>query len=491
VTYPVGSQAYPTAVEIRDQILRDLGYHGARNGLTYNTRPGSDYYKLATALANRVAIAIANNQISNDQRNPLLAAGTNLREIARVYGIEPRPASRSAGLATVSVTTSTSIPAGWQATAGNGLKYQVQSTQTVTNGQQILIASVGTGFATRLPFGSQLTWDSAAIATLLNPLVVSSLGGITGGFDEDDDEDIRRRLVDRLAAQAVGGNGASIKAWSEEISAGIQAGFVYEALRGPGSFDFAITREDGDRTVDGQLVIQSTANVIANMPGGVVSINGTTVDPEEIDVIFAARLPLPEAAGGTGGGWIDASPFPDQIVRVLSTFGALVTIDAATEPQVGQTIGLWDGTVDPPVMKMFQILTVDGSPGNFDITLNGATSFVDPDDILSAGADNLVAYAALARDEFLALGPGEKTDNVDILPRALRYPRPEVSFPYDVTSKQITAVQAAFFEISDLSYAGVFEEGTGVTRLSPSLPMTTAEPPKQLVARRIAFIRKI
>lgn len=487
MTFPVGSQAYPTAIEIRDQILRDLGYYGARNGITYNLLPGSDYFKIATALGNRVAIAISNNLISNDQRNPLLANGDQLREIARVYGIEERPASVSSGPATVSVTTTTTIPAGWQATAPNGLKYQVQFSTTVDDGESVTIASTTAGRATRLAEGVQLTWDSAAIAPLLNPLTVGP-GGVTGGEDADDDEDIRRRLVDRLAAQAVGGNGASIKQWSEEVSAGIQASFVYEADRGPGSLDFAVVRSDGDRTVASIIVTQSKANVIANMPGGVISINGTTVVPELLDVIFEAKLPLPNE---TGGGWIDASPFPvDEIVRVTNINGAQLTIDSTDPPTVGQTIGLWDSSADPPVMRPCQIMSVAGGTNNWIITTSIAVSFVEIDDIVSAGAENLVSYAETALAEFLALGPGEKTNSPDLLPRSLRYPRPEISFPYDITSRQITAVQAAFPEISDLAFAGVFEEGTSTPKTTPSLPPSTFDPPRILVALRIAFIRK-
>lgn len=490
MTYPVGSQAYPTAVEIRDQILRDLTYYGARHDITYNVLPGSDYYKIATALGNRVAIAIANNLISNDQRNPLLATGDALREIARVYGIEERPAAPSAGAAIVSVSTTTTIPSGWQATAPNGLKYQVQSTTSVDDGDSVTIASTTAGRSTRLAAGTQLTWDSAAVAPLLNPLTVGP-GGITGGEDADDDEDIRRRLVDRLAAQAIGGNSASIKQWSEDVSAGIQAGFVYQAIRGPGALDFAVTRSDGDRTVSSILVTQSKANVIANMPGGVISINGTTVVPEEIDVIFEMKLPFPDSAGGTGGGWIDASPFPDAIVRVTNVGFPALTIDATTAPLVGQTIGLWDNTIDSPVMRPCRITTVGGTSGAYTITLDIAVSFVDVDDIVSAGAENLVRYAETAIAEFLALGPGEKTNSVDLLPRSLRYPRPEVLWPFEITSRQITTVQAAYPEISDLAFAGVFLEGTSTPHTTPSLPPTTFDPPRILVAKRIAFIRKI
>lgn len=490
-TFSVGNAAYPTAIQIRDQILSDLTFYGLQGGITFNVKPGSEHYKIATALANRVAIAIANNKISNDQRNPLTATGDALRDIARVYGIEERPASQSTGDASVKVATgaTVTIPAGWQGTGPNSKKYVTTQINVVSNGDTISMTSVEAGADTVLATGSQITWDSASIASLLSPATVLA-PGIRGGADTDDDEDIRRRLLDRLAAQAVGGNGASIKGWAEEISASIHSAYVYEAIRGPASFDVAIVGSTGDRTLSGTIVDAARANVRSNMPGGVISINLTTVVPEELDVILTARLPSPESVGGAGGGWRDADPWPADAVKVTNIAGATFTVNGATAPIVGQSIGLWNRSdVDNPVMEERTVTTVGGSAGAWTITLTGSNSFVVVGDYISAGATNLVNYAATAYAQFLLLGPGEKTDNPDLLPRSARYPSQETSGVMDITNRQLAEVMNEYDEMIDLSYGAVYETGSAVTRLSPSLPPTTASPPRILVCKKLAIVK--
>jgi uncharacterized phage protein gp47/JayE len=490
-TFAVGNAAYPTAVQIRDQILSDLTYYGSQGGIVFNVKPGSEHYKVATALANRVTIAIANNKISNDQRNPLTSTGEPLRDIARVYGIVERPSSQSSGNVSIKVATGVSItiPTGWQGTGPNSKKYvTTQLNSGVVNGDSIAMISVESGADTVLTTGQQITWDSAAIASLINPATVLS-PGIRGGADTDDDEDIRRRLLDRLAAQAVGGNGASLKGWAEETSASIHSAYVYQGIRGPATADIAIIASTGDRTLSGAIVDSSRANVVASMPGGVVSINLTTVVAEELDIIFEVRLPLPESMGGTGGGWRDAVPWPSDLVQVTAIAGSNFTVDGSTSPVVGQSIGLWNRSdIDDPVMEERTITAVSGSTGAWVITMTGSNSFVVVGDYVSAGATNLVAYAASAYAQFLLLGPGEKTNNVDLLPRSARYPSTETSGSMELTNRQISEVMNEYDEMIDLSYGAVYETSTTTTRLSPSIPSTTSSPPRILVCKRLAFI---
>jgi hypothetical protein len=493
MTYQVGNAAYPTANELRDQILRDLTYYGQVHGITFNVKKGSEHYATAQALANRLVVAIANNRISHDQRNPLIAEGDDLYDMARVYGIVERDASVSAGSVSVKVGggSSVTIPAGWQATGPNGKKYVTTGAATVSNGGSVDMTSVDTGEDTELDTGDQLTWDSAAIALLLNPATVES-PGIVGGEDTDDVEDIRRRFLDKLAAQAIGGNGASIKEWSEEPSAQVSAAFVYQGLMGPGSLSSCVIRDQGDRTVTGAVVDLCRQNLQAELPGGVISINLTTCSPENLDIVLGAVLPLPRSAGGAGGGWRDADPWPAALVKVTAIVGTTLTVNGSTSPIVGQSIGLWNRTdTDAPVMTERTVLTVGGSSGAWTITLDGAIGFVGVDDYVSAGASGLVQYAADVYAEFVKLGPGEKTENEDLLPRSARYPSPEVTAPYTLTAKQLAPVLDAYDELLDLTYSATYESGTTTPRTTPSIPATTSDAPKILVCRRLAIVKKV
>jgi uncharacterized phage protein gp47/JayE len=490
----VGSAAYPTPTELRDQILRDLYWYGLRNGIAFNVLPGSEHYLLATSLANRVSIAIANNGISNDQRNPLTAEDTYLRDFARVYGIFERPAAKAVGFIRISATGAVNIPSTFQASGANGKKYLPVASAVVANGDSFEMVAVDAGTASNLAAGAVLTWDSSALANLLPQSTVLA-GGIAGGAPVDDTETIRRRLIDRLAAQAIGGNEASVKGWAEGASSAIQAAYVYAAAQGPGAYSVAITSATGDRSLPVAVVAQAGAAVLAQMPGGVVKINATTVYPQEVDVLLKASLPLPATAGGAGGGWLDASPWPAEDTTITVVTSTALTVDSTASPAVGNRIGIWDpealdsAGASAPVMREFAILTVGGSANAWEITVDGSITFAAVDMRVSAGAVNLAAYAQTFLGAMRELGPGEKSDNPNIVPRANRYPRPDVVEPYAITSRQTSEVTNENPEISDLQYSAVYETGTATPITSPDIPPTTADPPRILVLNHFA-IRK-
>lgn len=497
----VGAAAYPTVTELRDGILRDLLYYGLKNGLTFNVLPGSEHYILATILANRIAIAIANNKISNEQRNPLTSTGTALEDFCRAYGITKRPASPSTGFIEAVVSSgSVVIPTTYQATAPNGKKYVPVTSGTYVNGDSVEMTSVASGEDTEQDAGAVLTWDSASIANLKSSAVVDG-AGITGGTDGDTDEDLRRRLIDRLSQQAIGGNGASVKGWAEEVSASIWAAFVYQAAQGGSTYAFAIGKDFGDRTLTPSVVSLAAANVNAKMPGGVVQLNATTFFPERVDVVLSATLPLPATSGGTGGGWRDATPWPAEITKITNVSGdGVITVDSTTSPVVGQHIGVWDNAAAAAAadedeaadaMLEFDIITVGGGVGAWEITVVGSTAALREDMYVSAGAVNLKRYAATWLMAMNELGPGEKVSasNTDLMPRAARYPGPDVTAPYALTSIQIAAVTNAHSEVQNLTYAARYATETTDTLTSPTVPPTTADPPRILVLKHFAIIK--
>jgi uncharacterized phage protein gp47/JayE len=487
---PVGEAAYPTVAEIRDGILRNLLNYGLQYGITFNVLPGSEHYLVATAIANQFAIAIANNKISNENRNFLTATGTALEDIARAYAVTKRPASPSTGFVILDISGTCSIPLLYQATAPNGKKYiPVTAGVGLVDEDVFEMQSVESGALTVLAPGTILTWDSAAIANL-RPTAVVDGGGIDGGTDGDSDEVLRRRLIERLAEQAIGGNASSVRGWAEEPSAAIEAAYVFQGAQGPGSYAFAITKAGTDRTPSDAVVQLAAANVQAKMPGGVVTLNATSVFAEYVDIVFSTILPLPPTSGGTGGGWRDATPWPTEITRITAISGLQLTVNSTTPPVLGNHIGVWDPVAQ--AMREFEIVSaVTGGVGAWIFSVSGSTSFITAANefYVSAGAENLIAYAGDALAEINKLGPGEKTDSIELLPRALRFPSPEVVAPYRLTSLQPAGVTALHPEIIGLEYAARYATGTATPLTSASVPPTTADPPRILVLKHLAFIK--
>lgn len=487
---PVGEAAYPTVTDLRDAILRNLLNYGLQYGITFNVLPGSEHYLVATAIANQLAIAIANNKISNDNRNFLTATGTALEDIARAYGITRRAASPSTGFIILDISGSCAIPLLYQWTAPNGKKYiPVAAGVGLVDGDLFEMQSVESGALTVLAAGAIGQWDSASIANLRATAVVDG-GGIDGGTDGDSDEVLRRRLIERLAEQAIGGNASSVRGWAEEPSAAIEAAYVYQGAQGPGSYAFAVTKAGGDRTPSSTVVQLAAANVQAKMPGGVVTLNATSVFEQGVDIVFSTILPLPPTSGGTGGGWRDAVPWPTEITKISANNSGILTVTSVVQPTLGGHIGVWDE--DEQEMIEFEITElVGGVAGAWTIRVSGSTSFIPlgGGNYVSAGAENLVAYADDALAEMNKLGPGEKTDSVDLLPRALRFPSPEVVAPYRLTSLQPAGITLLHPEIIGLEYAARYATGTTTPLTSASVPATTADPPRILTLKHLAFIK--
>lgn len=487
---------YPTPSEIRDRILSAILYAFRRRGIEANVLPGSDHFIRAEKFSARVSQAINNGRIAKDDFNPLTSTGDALISLAGVFGVTPRPAAPGAGAVTITCAGTVVIPAGWVATAPNGKKYQTVEVSTRTTGQTVDIIAIDTGLDTDQDASTILTWDDAAIGAL-NPKATVTMAGVTGGADADDDERLRARLLQKLSDPPVGGNASSVIEWAEDSSASVYTAYCYPAARGPGSYDVAVTKQGGDRALAAATLSIVRNYILARMPGQ-NDLNLTTVTQQQLDVVLAASLPLPAIAGGAGGGWRDASPWPVENVLCISYNSGLGKArfrvsSTATLPSVGASIGLWQYSATTPVMREYTIATVTlvaaGPPATYDVTVTGGYGWDPTGCYVSAGAINLVGYAAAFYDASQVLGPGEKTTLPELLPRALRRPGPDVSGPANLTSLQTAVVTNAYSEILGLDYSVRYDTGTTTTRTTAGVPATTADPPRILTVKHLAIRR--
>lgn len=479
---------FPTHDEIRSGLLRAVRYAFARRGLEANVLEGSERWYRYDALARRVTIAIANNQITSTATSPLDAQDQDLLDLAAVFGITPRPASFASGFLIIRATGTLSIPKDYQDSARTGRKHKTTVQRIgITTGTPVEVIAVAAGRASNLEAGEEVTWDSAAVGGLDHRATVAS-GGITGGEDADDVETVRARLLDRLAFPAVGNNWAQTKADAEAASAAVQVAFVYPAVRGPASEDVALVGSSGDGTLSSSTIARVTTD-IQGRQGGNPSLNVTGIVNQELDVVLAATLPLPESAGGSGGGWLDATPWPPATVKVTaynSVTGVATVTGGITGPSIGTRIAIWDP--DDETLYEYTVLTVAGG-GPWTITVVGGFSVNPTGAYISAGAENLQSYFTTALVEMRKLGPGEKTASPDILPRGRRHPSPDLAYPSALTNTSIAAILRTYPEFLDLVYSVRYETGTTTSRSSPSLPATTADPPNRLRVKHLA-IRK-
>lgn len=487
----VNGAFYPTEAEVRDQLLRTIRLMHARRGRAVNVLPGSDYFILATSMARIVVIAFANNKVALRDVSPLTASGENLHRLAKVFGVDPRPAAGASGALVVKCTGTVVIPQDFGCTAANGQRYRTSASVTVVTGDLISVFAADTGADTDQVAGSMVTWDSAAIGALASTATVAP-GGITGGSNGDTEEQLRDRLLQRLAFPPQGGNWAQMKGWAEDASAAVESAFVYPAVRGPGSVDLAITKAGGDRLVNPTVLALATSSVLARVPG-YASVLMTGVQTQYVDVTVAAKLPLPTFAGGAGGGWHDATPWPSDDARVVASFGGVLDIATTGSPSVGSRIAFWDPAAGALVdMMVTSVIPLVGLGVRITVApVNGGASplWIVTGMYVSAGSVQGPTYAAELRDQIARLGPGEKTASPDLLPRALRKPAPDVAAPSDLSSLLLSAITQRHPEILSLDWGVRRVSGTLTPITSPPLPLTTSDPPFILALGHLAIRR--
>jgi hypothetical protein len=256
----------------------------------------------------------------------------------------------------------------------------------------------------------------------------------------------------------------------------------------------ALLSDETDRSVSATVVNEVGAAITAAMPGHAY-LNVTAATAEGVDVIYAMRLPSPVFAGGVGGGWRDASPWPGSgangVVKITaynSVTGVITTnMAVAGSIAVGSHIGIWDYTTE--TMHEFEVLTGGiGGSGFVEITVVGGF----PKDLtgmyISAGAENLKGYAASALAACKSLGPGEKTSNTWILPRGSRKPVPtSTDWPTYMSTRFVESVIADHPEVADFSVYASYTTGTTTSKSVPTVPSSHLDPPNVLVPKALAF----
>ncbi len=493
-TFAVGEQAYPTQAEIRSQCLNDQVFAADAQGISINVLPGSDRYITADAFAAVTSLAIANGKLARSALSPLTAQGDDCLQLAAVHGVYARPASKSSGFVIVKTPLQQNgpplvavIPAGYKCTATTtGVRYQTTAAATVSVNMTVEIECIAAGATGDLDEGVALTWDSSSVGNLL-PTCFVSTGGIDGGADADTVEIVRARLLEKLAAPGIGGNNDHVVSLASNASSAIESAYSYAAIRGPGSVDAAVLSAEDDREVSAAETARANGALVSNLPAH-WSINVTTVNGEEVDVVFDTTLPLPQNAGGAGGGWRDADPWPAERTKVTAydDVNLVATVDSTVKPLIGQHIGIWDPAES--LMREYEIVSSSGIANAWVITVQNGFKVTPLGAYVSAGAHSLTLYAATALAEFKKLGPGEKTDNVALLPRSRRHPPPDVRGPMNVNSRIITGIETEHGEIA-LSYNARYASGGTTPLTTPSIPATTADPPFVIVLNFLAFVK--
>lgn len=166
---------------------------------------------------------------------------------ADTYKISRKAATAARGAVTFTGTNATVIPAGTTVKRSDGAEYTTDVEVTVALGVAVAsVTAAAAGAVGNTAAASKLTLVSP-IAGLQNTATVNA-PGLSAGTDEEDDESLRARVLDRIQQPPHGGAAHDYATWAKEV-AGVTRVWVYPEQLGLGTVQVLFVMDDKAGTI--------------------------------------------------------------------------------------------------------------------------------------------------------------------------------------------------------------------------------------------------
>lgn len=492
------------SLTIRDDVLRTIKNGLTRRGVDANVSPGSDWFVLATALGNELAVVGANAVVKADEQMPDSAAGEGLSRIADILGLSKQAAGGSVGLVEIVASATSPIPTGQELLDANGLRYRVTVGGNYANGDSVPVEAVDTGAATNKAADDILRWKVSP--PFCDEKVTVGAGGLVNGIDAEDDEALRARVLAVFQNPPGSGNWEHCAELAEEADARVQKAFVHPAALGPSTVRIVVTAAptltSKDRDVAATVLSGTVTPYVKGKLAEHAHIEVTTVANVECDVAFGLSLPEAPTASppGPGGGWVNGTPWPAPdnsttfkcaVTAVTST--TQFTVDATTTPNAGVTRIAWLSPVDWRLYTAL-VTSYSGTSGAYVINIDTPFTGIATGNLIWPQCENGRLYCETVLAQFALMGPGEVTSNASALIRGFRHPIPANGWPMALAPHLLNALAKAHEEVLSAQFLyrtalshSVLTGSSGA--LSPNVPASISDPPNQFVPKNIAFYR--
>ena len=183
-----------------------------------------------------------------DQIFALTADTENLENHGNEFGITRKEGSKATGQVTITGTVGLTIPALTQLQSSSGNIYTIDEAYTIGGGGNV------TANITAYDYGDDYEEDGGIILNFVSPIsgintncTVSS-AGITGGTNEETDDDYRERILLRKRRTPHGGADFDYEAWMLEVS-GVTRAWSIPQYYGDGTIGCAFVRDDDDSII--------------------------------------------------------------------------------------------------------------------------------------------------------------------------------------------------------------------------------------------------
>ena len=441
---------FMSAAEFKQQLIEDMTLQAIDAGTDAPpTAEGSEWDLLTTGCSNIASVLIANQQILDDDSNPMRATGLPLDEYRQWLQLPEVGDSPAAGQLTVTIDGTGSIPLGLGFQAPNGFVGTITSSVVGASGAVTVDGQMTTlGSGGNLPAGTQVRLVGGP--PNLRCLATAPTDWV-GGNEAEDDTRKQNRILSRLQSADAGWG-----ALRDRVLASTNAvadAFVYWAPGGPGTVKVVVVSGTSTRTR--QVPSASVAVVQATLdnayPVGTWNLLVQSALDYQTNVEIAVALPT------TGSHrWMAGGPIARTIVAGVINETTFVVTDGATLGglSVGDTIACWDpvslsaATAKINTISGTSISTTVWSGGGGGPSISANRIWIFP------ACDGLDTIVNAWLDIMGTLGPAELVATTDGRYRfTRRLPLKSSVKPMQLTSIQLAKLQQLIPEATDIAYA--------------------------------------
>lgn len=206
---------------------------------------------------------------------------------ADTYKIARKAAAPAKGAVTFTGTNGTVIPASTTVKRSDGAAYETDAEVTIAAGSAIVaVTAAVAGAAGNTAAASKMTLASP-IAGAQSTATVNA-PGLSAGTDEEDDESLRARVLERIQQPPHGGAAHDYATWAKEV-AGVTRAWVYPEQLGLGTVQVIFVMDDKESTIipDSTEVEAVQAYIDAARP---VTADVTVTAPTAVPVDFEIHI---------------------------------------------------------------------------------------------------------------------------------------------------------------------------------------------------------
>lgn len=206
---------------------------------------------------------------------------------ASLFGITRTAAAAATGTVTFTGTNTTVIPSGTVLVRNDGAEFTTDADGTISSGSVDVDVTASEA-------GADGNTDAGVTLSLASPIsgvdsdATVASGGIVDGTDDESDDDLRARLLQRMRQTPQGGAKSDYERWALEV-AGVTRAFVYPANSGLGTVGVTFVMDNQAGTIiPGSTKVDEVQAYIDDLRP--VTADVTVFAPVAVDLDFTIAL---------------------------------------------------------------------------------------------------------------------------------------------------------------------------------------------------------